>query len=600
MSGAAPGGLDLALIGNCQIAALIDPIGSIVWACLPRPDADPAFCALLQRDGGRSKTGVCAVELRGLADSSTGYERNTAILRTTLTDAEGNSLRITDFCPRFRQMGRMFRPMSIVRLIEPLIGRPVVNIRLSPLANFGADTPQRIPGSHHIRFVTPQLQYRVTTNASISALLDGGAFVLDEPIALILMPDEPVGGEPVSVAKNWLAATRAYWQEWVRGLSIPFHWQEAVIRSAITLKLCTYEDTGAVLAAITTSIPEVAGTERNWDYRYCWLRDSFFVIHALNRLGATNTMVGYLRYLDRVVARSQTGALQPLYGISGDSKIPERTIDSLEGYRGMGPVRIGNQAYEQTQYDVYGAVILAATQLFFDQRLPSPGDKSLFMRLETLGEHAAACFGLADAGPWEFRGREDVHTFSAVMCWAGCDRLARIAAKLDLADRRAFWRGRADAMRTEILARAWCKSKKVIAGRFDGDSVDATSLLLPDLGFIEFGDERFLATLAVVERELVRGDLVHRYVHADDFGVPANTFTMCSFWYVNALAGVGRIDDARRLFERLLARRNAVGLLSEDMDPATGEQWGNFPQTYSMVGVISSALRLSGSWEEML
>ena len=593
-------GLDLALIGNCQISALIDPVGCIVWTCLPRPDADPIFCALLQREGGRSHAGVFAVDLRGLVDARSGYERNTAILETTLADADGNSVRITDFCPRFRQLGRVFRPTSIVRLIEPLSGRPVVNLRLSPLANFGADTPQRIPGSHHIRFVTPQLQYRVTTNASISALLDEGAFVLDEPLAFILMPDEPVGSAPLSLARTWLEETRAYWQEWVRGLAIPFDWQEAVIRSAITLKLCTYEDTGAVLAAITTSIPEVAHSGRNWDYRFCWLRDSFFVIHALNRLGATNTMVGYLRYLDRVVARAPTGMLQPLYGVTGDARILERTVESLDGYRGMGPVRIGNLAYEQTQHDVYGAVILAATQLFFDERLPSPGDKSLFIRLEALGERAAAYFGRPDAGPWEFRGREAVHTFSAVMCWAGCDRLARIAAKLGMDDRRAFWHERADAMRTEILARSWSDGKRAFVGQFGGDALDATALLLPDLGFIDAADPRFLSTLEAVERELVRGDLVHRYVHADDFGVPANTFTMCSFWYVNALAGVGRVEDARAIFERLLARRNAVGLLSEDIDPATGQQWGNFPQTYSMVGVITSALRLSGSWEEML
>ncbi|HUX73337.1 MAG TPA: glycoside hydrolase family 15 protein, partial [Steroidobacteraceae bacterium] len=453
-------------------------------------------------------------------------------------------------------------------------------------------------GSHHVRFVTPQLQYRVTTNASISALLDQGAFVLDEPLALILMPDEPVGSAPLSLARTWLEETRTYWQEWVRGLAIPFDWQEAVIRSAITLKLCTYEDTGAVLAAITTSIPEVADSGRNWDYRFCWLRDSFFVIQALNRLGATNTMVGYLRYLDRVVARSPTGMLQPLYGVTGDARIPERTVGSLDGYRGMGPVRIGNLAYEQIQHDVYGAVILAATQLFFDQRLPSPGDTSLFIRLETLGERAVACFGRPDAGPWEFRGHETVHTFSAVMCWAACDRLTRIAAKLGMEDRCAFWRYRADAMRAEIRARAWSEGQRAFVGQFDGDTLDATALLLPDLGFIDAADPRFVSTLEAVERDLVRGDLVHRYVHADDFGVPANTFTMCSFWYVNALAGVGRIEDARAIFGRLLARRNAVGLLSEDMDPATGLQWGNFPQTYSMVGVITSALRLSRSWEE--
>ncbi len=373
-----------------------------------------------------------------------------------------------------------------------------------------------------------------------------------------------------------------------------------MIRSAITLKLCTYEDTGAVLAALTTSIPEMAGSARNWDYRFCWLRDSFFVIRALNHLGATNTMEGYLRYLDNIVARNPGGDLQPLYGITGEAHIEERVIETLDGYRGMGPVRVGNLAYGQIQHDVYGAVVLAARQLFFDQRLTNPGDAAVFARTEVLGERAMKMFAMPDAGPWEFRGTERAHTFSAVMCWAACDRLARIAVQLKIDDRAAFWRAAADSMRTQILARAWNPSKQTFVGAFDGEDLDASALLLPDLGFIDATDPRFVSTLDAIERHLVRGDLVFRYQHADDFGVPANTFTMCSFWYVNALAAVGRMDQARKLFESLLRRRNSAGLLSEDIDPVSGEQWGNFPQTYSMVGVITSAIRLSRSWEEML
>ena len=599
-AGAGADGLDLALIGNCEIAALVDRRGSIVWACLPRPDADPVFCALLKSEGGRSRSGVFAVDLQHAVDARSEYARNTAILETTLTDSHGGALRITDFCPRFRHRGRVFRPMSLVRLIEPVAGRPVVTLRLRPMLNYGADEPQRVAGSHHIRFIGPSLQYRVTTNASLSAVMDESPFVLDGPIALILSPDETIDRAPLTLARDWLEETRQYWQEWVRGLAIPFDWQDAVIRAAVTLKLCTYEDTGAVLAAVTTSIPEIANSGRNWDYRCCWLRDSFFVIHALNRLGATNTMEGYLRYLDRVVVRAPGGALQPLYGIRGEAHIEERIVDSLEGYLGMGPVRTGNLAYEQVQHDVYGAVVLAARQLFFDQRLSSRGDPALFSRLESIGERAATHFAEPDAGPWEFRGRESVHTFSAVMCWAACDRLARIAGQLSIEDRAGFWRRRADAMRAEILRRAWNSERNAFVGSFDGAELDATALLLPELGFIEAADPRFAATLAAVERELVRGDLVFRYVHADDFGLPANTFTMCSFWYVNALAGVGRAQEARALFERLLARRNGAGLFSEDIDPDTGRQWGNFPQTYSMVGVITSALRLSRAWEDMI
>ena len=592
--------LDLALIGNCQIAALIDARARIVWACLPRPDADPVFCALLNRDGGDSASGVFAVDLKDAAKFERRYLRNTAIVESVLTDSAGNSLRITDFCPRIRSRGRNFRPMAIVRLVEPVEGRPVVTIRLRPRCDNGAAEPQRIAGSHSIRFVSPQLSFRLTTNSALSPLLEESVIILNAPLAFILGPDTTVEESPLTLARSWLDETRGYWHDWIRGLAVPFDWQEPVIRAAITLKLCTYEDTGAVLAALTTSIPEMAGSVRNWDYRFCWLRDSFFVILALNNLGATNTMEGYLRYLDHIVARNPGGDLQPLYGITGDSHIEERIIDTLEGYRGMGPVRVGNLAYEQAQYDVYGAVVLAARQLFFDQRLASPGDAAVFARAEVLGERAVQMFAVPDAGPWEFRGIARAHTFSAVMCWAACDRLSRIAAKLELAQRAGFWRNHANAMRDEILARAWNPAKQTFVSNFGGEDLDATSLLLADLGFIEPNDTRFLSTLGAIERELVRGDLVYRYVHPDDFGVPANTFTMCSFWYVNALAAVGRIDEARRIFEQLLKRRNSAGLLSEDIDPKSGELWGNFPQTYSMVGIITCATRLSRSWEEML
>ena len=592
--------LDLAVIGNCQVAALIDRRGRIVWMCLPKPDADPVFCALLRREGGDSVSGVFAVDLQNMTEANRQYVRNTAIVETTLTDVRGNSLRITDFCPRFRSRGRNFRPMAVVRLVEPINGRPIVNVRLRPRCDNGADDPQRVAGSHHIRFLSAALNYRVTTNSSLSPLLDETAFVLGAPLAFILAPDETIEETPLNLARSWFEETRAYWHEWIRGLAVPFDWQEAVIRSAITLKLCTYEDTGAVLAALTTSIPEMAGSARNWDYRFCWLRDSFFVILALNHLGATNTMEGYLRYLNNIVARNPGGDLQPLYGITGEAHIEERIIETLDGYRGMGPVRVGNLAYGQTQHDVYGAVVLAARQLFFDQRLTNPGDAAMFARAEVLGERAIKLFGIPDAGPWEFRGIERAHTFSAVMCWAACDRLARIAVQLTINDRAAFWRAGADTMREQILARAWSQSKQTFVSAFDGEDLDATALLLPDLGFIEATDPRFVSTLDAIERNLVRGDLVYRYLHADDFGVPANTFTMCSFWYVSALAAVGRLDRAREIFESLLRRRNSAGLLSEDIDPVSGEQWGNFPQTYSMVGVITCAIRLSRSWEEML
>lgn len=590
--------LELGVVGNCEVAALIDTSASIVWGCLPALDGDPAFCALLSEDAGDDASGIFAIDLRDAARSTQAYLRNTAILETILHDTHGNALRIRDFCPRYRTRGRTFRPMMLVRVVEPLQGRPVVRMRLRPRCDYGASAPRMTRGSHHLAFHAPSLSFRVTTNASLSAIASEHFFEVDEPLAFLVGPDAAIDEHPLGLAGKFLDATRDYWEDWVRGLAIPFEWQEAVIRAAIVLKLCTYEDTGAVLAALTTSIPESPASGRNWDYRYCWLRDSYFVIHALNRLGATRTMEGYLRFIKHTFGGDGVRRLQPLFSVTGDAEVPERDVGGLPGYRGMGPVRVGNGAYEQDQYDVYGALILASAHSFCDERMGSPGDAALFQRLEPVGARAAEVWKQPDAGPWEFRGARRVHTFSAAMCWAGCDRLAKIAGRLALPAREVHWRSAADGIREEVLARSWNDGRRAFCASFGGDHVDATALLLPDLGIVAPKDPRFLSTLEAVERDLKEGDWIYRYRHEDDFGTPATAFTVCAFWYVNALDAVGRRDEAREIFERLLARRTRLGLLSEDIDPASGELWGNFPQTYSLVGIINSAVRLSRSWEE--
>src|SRR5258706_854775 len=600
MTGEQPQPLNLAVIGNCEVSALIDARGRLVWMCLPRPDGDPVFSALLTPALGGTPRGTFAVDLTDLAQAEQRYERNTAIVETTLRDAHGGAIRIVDFCPRFRTRGRMFRPMMLIRIVEPVAGRPLVHMRLRPTARYGASADPGRSGSHHLRFTADGVDYRVTTDASISALVDDQPMVLDGPWTFILGPDETVEESPAGLAHHFLEESRSYWQDWVRTLAIPFDWQEEVIRAAITLKLCTFEDTGAVMAALTTSIPEGPGSGRTWDYRYCWLRDAYFVIQALNRLGATRTMEGYLHSIDQIVARSGVESLQPLYRISGDADAAERGITTLEGFLGMGPVRVGNQAALQTQHDVYGSVILAASQHFFDQRLARPGNLAFYAQLEELGERAAAIYEMPDAGPWEFRGSAGVHTFSAATSWAGCDRLSRIATRLGLDPNAARWRERAEHMRGRILKQAWNGRRNYFAASFGGENLDASLLLLPELGLLPAKDPRFLATLEAIGRDLRVGDLVFPYRHPDDFGTPETAFTVCAFWYVNALAGAGRVDEAREIFAALLKRRNPLGLLSEDIDPVTGQLWGNFPQTYSMVGIINSALRLSRSWEDAL
>ena len=590
--------LDLGVIGNCQISALIDERGTVVWSCMPQLDSDPVFCSLLRAEDDTEAPGFFEIELLDLVRSEREYLSNTAILKTTLYDSHGGAVAITDFAPRYDYLGRLFKPMMLLRGIEPVSGSPRVRVKLRPAKNYGAGACERTRGSNHIRYLGENLTIRLTTDIAITHVLDETGFILDRPAHLILGPDETIRESAEDTFFTHLRGTEDFWRTWARGLSIPFEWQQAVIRAAISLKLCTFEDTGAVIAAMTTSIPEAADSGRNWDYRFCWLRDSYFVVHALNRLGATRTMEGYLRYILNVAAEAGTGELKPLYGISGRSATDERIVESLAGYRGMGPVRIGNQAHEQIQHDVYGAVILSATQYFFDTRLIQTGGRAEFERLETLGEFALEKYDQPDAGLWEYRGRQRVHTFSAIMCWAACDRLAKIAKHLMLTERNRYWSHAAAQIRTVIIERAWDEKQKAFTESFGRPEMDASLLMIHELGLLPASDPRFESTVDRIGATLRRGKHMFRYAAADDFGVPENAFNICTFWYIDALAAIGRKAEARELFENMLEARNSLGLLSEDIDPTTGTLWGNFPQTYSMAGIINVAVRLSRTWEE--
>lgn len=592
--------LDIGVIGNCNIAALIDSQATIVWGCFPRLDGDAVFHALLNGgpDTSEPQDGRFSIELVDQLHAEQDYLPNSAILRTTLYDHHGGVAEIIDFAPRFALYERIYRPPLIVRRIRPVQGRPRLLVRLRPSFENGGLKPEITRGSNHLRYVSPAQTLRLTTNAPISYIIEERPFVLDRPIDMLLGSDESLQAGVESTARDLFERTLDHWRSWVRSLSIPFEWQEPVIRAAITLKLCNFEETGAIVAALTTSVPEAPETERNWDYRFCWLRDAYFVIHALNRLGVTRTMEDYLRFINDIVEEATEGELRPVYGITRDTSIDEVTIPHLSGYRGFGPVRIGNQAHIQVQNDVYGSVVMASTHAFFDQRLTRPVDCTLFEQLERLGTRAIAVFDKPDAGPWELRTIASIHTFSAVMCWAACDRLAKIARHIGSTDRATYWRREADRLHAIICDHAWNPELGSFASSFGGKEMDATLLLLHEVDFLAADDPRFAATVDAVARSLRVGDFLLRYAGEDDFGRPKTAFVICVFWYIDALAALGRRQEARDLFETVLARRNPLGLLSEDIDHRSGELWGNFPQTYSMVGLINCAMRLSRHWEE--
>ncbi|WP_371813807.1 glycoside hydrolase family 15 protein [Diaphorobacter sp. HDW4A] len=589
--------LNLGVIGNCSISALVDSQGDIVWSCLPRFDGDPVFNALLQPGEAGSRF---AVELEDLVSTRQSYEPNTAVLRTILTDRSGNSIEITDFAPRFHSRSRLFRPVTLVRKVRPLHGAPRIRVRLKLAFDWGKTEPIVTRGSNHVRYVGTQMTLRLNTDAPVSYVLEEQPFLLSKTQHFLLGADESLSTGIADTALQFERETIAYWRKWSQGLSIPLEWQDAVIRSAITLKLSLYEETGAIVAAMTTSIPESPHSGRNWDYRYCWLRDAFFVVRALNSLSETGTMEDYLRWLSNVVIEATTGHIQPLYGIGLESQLPESTMDHFAGYREMGPVRVGNQAAEHFQHDVYGNIVLGAAQAFHDRRLLHPAGAAEFRYLERIGEHAVRVYGTPDAGMWELRTRARVHTSSALMSWAACDRLAKIAEHLGFAERVHYWSAHAGRMRDEILERSWNPTRKAFAESFGGRELDASVLLMSEVGLVDASDPRFVSTVDAMEASLCDGPFMRRYEAADDFGKPETSFNICTFWRIDALARIGRTEQAREIFEAMLAARNPLGLLSEDTHSETREMWGNFPQTYSMVGVINAAIALSKPWRSVI
>lgn len=592
----APSTLELWPIGNCQVSGLIDEAAAIVWGCVPRVDGDPVFCRLL--NGDASQDGVWRFELEGQSSASQHYVRNTPILVTRLESHDGSAVEITDFCPRFERAGRMYRPVAFARIVRPVAGVPRLKVTLRPRRGYGAHAAETNHGSNHIRYLVGSQALRLSTDAPVGYVLEERCYRVESDQHFFLGPDEPFAGNLRAELRVMEEQTAKYWRLWVRGLATPLEWQDEVIRCAITLKLCQHEETGAIVAAMTTSIPEAPGSDRNWDYRYCWIRDSYYTVQALNRLGALDVLEKYLGYLRNIVDNAKGGQIQPLYSVMGIAELEESFAPALDGYRGMAPVRVGNAAYFQIQHDCYGQIVLPTAQAFFDRRLLRMADENDFASLEQVGEMAWAMHDKPDAGLWEFRTRQEVHTYSAVMCWAACDRLANVAAHLAKADREALWRERAAAIRSTIEREAWVPDGDGghYGASFQNGYLDASLLQMIELRFVSADNPRFQATFEAVEKALRRGEHMLRYAAEDDFGLPETAFNICTFWLIDALARADRTEEARALFTTMLGHRTRSGLLSEDMDFETGELWGNFPQTYSLVGVINCAGLLSKSW----
>jgi GH15 family glucan-1,4-alpha-glucosidase len=574
--------LDHAAIGNGRVLALVSPTSAIEWLCLPRFDSPSVFGRLLDRERG----GTCRIlaghdEIRG----DLTYVRNTNVARIRFQRGE-HAWEVLDYAPRIPHGLDVRVPTAIVRVIRPLKGRPRVRIDLDPRPNYGRVTPTIEETAAGCEIRGGDAPLHVTSDIPKRCLLGHDELVLETPVFLALGWEATDGPHSYAEAERELDLTVAGWRAWAKTCALPTFAARDVLRSALCLKLHVHHDSGAVIAAATTSIPEAMATERTWDYRYCWLRDAAFVVEALRRMSHLSEGEKFIRYLRNVV---EDGPIQPVYGIGGERFLHEEKLDHLAGFGGNGHVRVGNAAYLQRQNDLMGALVLSLDSLLGDPRIVEDDPAAQMPLIERLVEHAIRVADQPDTGIWEFRSMLRPYTFSRAMCWAAIHRGARMAQRLGHDDHAQHWSGVARREREIVLARGYNATLGYFTQALDGTFPDASNLLLPTIGLIDARDPRFTSTIEKYEKRLVDRGYMLRYRNPDDFGETTSAFTMCSFWWAEALALAGRLDDAIAVVERLVASANPVGLFSEDIDPATGGLLGNFPQAYTHVGLIHAA-----------
>ncbi len=576
------------IIGNCAYIAHINKNTNIDWLCWPRFDSTFVFGNMLDSKKG----GEFSVLPSGSGYTSTQYYlENTNVLCTVVATEQGK-YSVTDIAPRFTQYDRCFRPLMLIRKIELLEGTPRIKAVCKPVCDYGETRLEAHRGSNHIEYTGHTDRMRLTTDIPISYFFDDKDFVLNDTHYLILTYGSPLEAAIVSTCKQFTDKTITYWRNWVKQSSIGDFAQQKVIRSALVLKLHQYEDTGAIIAASTTSLPEHPGDGRNWDYRYCWLRDTYYTINAFNHIAHFDEMETYFHYVSDISFDKNSFRYQPLYGITGKRKLTEEILP-LEGYMNNKPVRIGNEAYEHIQDDIYGQVMVALLPLYTDYRFVFKERHDSKEWVDFVLDKIEKTVDEKDAGLWEFRNAKNIHCYTNLFQWAGCCSAIKIAREIgekDLEKRAEKLKQKA----ADNIESCYDEARKCYVSAVGVPYLDASTLQLIMMNYLDPASQKAKDHLAALEKELLTPNgLFYRYIHNDDFGKPKSTFLVCAFWYVEALACVGRMDDAIREFNNLMKYGNHLDLFSEDVDEKDGSQWGNFPQAYSHVGLMNAAYRIS-------
>ncbi|MEM0931505.1 MAG: glycoside hydrolase family 15 protein [Bacteroidota bacterium] len=583
--------LNYGIIGNCRSAALISDTGSLDWCCLPQFDSTSVFAKLLDEKKGGS------FEIRAkynyVIDQE--YRKNTAILVTRYSDGE-NTFEVHDFMPRYYKLtGKYNAPPEIVRYIKLISGTPSFKVLYDPKLEYALGKTNTYAKKDFIVSLTSKKKFDTLflyTSFDKQKIVDGSEITLKEDGYFLICYNEKILKPTTDKMSLELERTKIYWLDWVDRTPTYKKFNAEIMRSAITLKMLTFDKTGAVLAAATTSLPETIGEVRNWDYRFCWIRDASMVIKVVSELGHKNSAKRYLQFIIDLMP-DKDEKLQIMYGINKQKKLTEKTLDHLEGYKGSSPVRIGNAAYKQKQNDIYGILM----DVIYEQLDRFSNDiengEELWSITKGIVWIVEKHWREPDKGIWEFRGEDQHFTFSKVLCWVAIDRAIKVAKIFGKTRKIEKWTVLEQEIKSDIHENAWNPDKNAFVQSYGSHHLDASVLLMESYGFIHAKDPKFVNTVHAIEAELSNDGLLYRYKNEDDFGLPSSSFTICTFWFINSLFKIGEEEKALAHFERLLGYSNHLGLFSEDIDFKTKRLLGNFPQAYSHLALIECAINFS-------
>jgi GH15 family glucan-1,4-alpha-glucosidase len=583
--------LNYGIIGNCRSSALIREDSSIDWCCLPQFDSDSIFCEILdEKIGGSFK-----IKCDNSYQITQKYFENTCVLQTTFSDGE-NEFDVIDFMPRFKkENGKYYTPPEISRILKLKKGSPKFKVLYDPRLAFASGNTKTYKKENFIVSIVDDQKYETLflySNLNKDAIINSSELVLKENIFFVISYNEKINLPEIKHVFFELDQTKIYWKRWCNKTPTFKQYNNEIIRSAMTLKLLNFEKTGAIIAAATTSIPEAIGEVRNWDYRFCWIRDASMVIKVISKMGHVKMVKNFIDFILNIIP-DKNEKLQIMYGISGEKNLHEETLDYLSGFQNSKPVRTGNAAYHQKQNDIYG--ILMDAIHFQIQKYSTDDDKyeELWSVVKSIIWVVKNSWKDADKGIWEIRGNNMHFTFSKLLCWVAVDRAIKISKIIQGGKSIDKWVPLREEIYNDLMGNAWNENKQAFTQTYGSKDLDASVLLMEDYGFIKADNPKYISTVKAIEKELLQDGLMYRYKNKDDFGLPSSSFTVCTFWMINSLHKIGEREKAQKIFNNLISYSNHLNLFSEDIDFKTKDLLGNFPQAYSHLALIDTAISLN-------